>query len=254
MNRIIAVANQKGGVGKTTSTLNIGAGLSLLKRKVLLVDLDPQANLTYSVGIRAHELKQTIYDLLKDKVKVEDIIIKHKNYDIIPSNINLSGIEIELSTTSGREFVLKKYLSSVIEKYNYILIDCPPSLGLITLNGLTTSKEVFIPLQTEFLSLQGLSELIQTIEIVKHRLNHELIITGIIGTLFDSRKKLNKEVVEKIQEYFDGKLFKTLIRDNVALAEAPSFGRDIFEYKQNSHGAKDYINLCKEIISQEEHL
>lgn len=254
MNRIIALANQKGGVGKTTSTLNIGAGLCLLKRKVLLVDLDPQANLTYSLGIKAYELNKTIYDLLRGETEVEDIITKHGNYDIIPANINLSGAEIELSSVAGREFLLKEHITSLIEKYDYILLDCPPNLGLVTLNGLTTAKEVFIPLQTEFLSLQGLSELMKTIGIVKRRLNPNLEITGVIGTLFDNRKNLNKEIIEKIREYFDGRLFKTLIRDNIALAEAPSFGKDIFEYKQNSHGAEDYMDLCKEIIEQEENL
>ncbi len=149
---------------------------------------------------------------------------------------------------------MKEYITSLNEKYDYILLDCPPNLGLMTLNGLTTAKEVFIPLQTEFLALQGLSELMKTIEIVKRRLNPNLEITGVIGTLFDNRKNLNKEIIEKIQEYLDGKLFKTLIRDNIALAEAPSFGKDIFEYKQNSHGAKDYMNLCKEIIEQEGNL
>ena len=249
--RVIALVNQKGGVGKTTSTINLGAGLAKQKKRVLLIDLDPQGNLTYSLGIEAHNLDKTIYEILKDEIKAKDAIISKNGIDVIPASINLSGAEIELSGTAGRELLLKEALTDLISKYDYVLLDCPPSLSLLTLNGLTTATEVFIPLQTEFLALQGMSKLLQTIEVIKKRLNSELEITGIIGTLYDSRKKLNKEVIDKIKEHFSDKLFTSLIRDNISLAEAPSHGQDIFTYKKDSNGATDYLALSKEVIKQE---
>jgi chromosome partitioning protein len=248
--RIVSLVNQKGGVGKTTSTKNIGAGLTNLGYAVLLIDLDPQASLTYSLGIPAHELSRTIYEVLKEEVKAEEVIILKYGLHIIPASLSLSGAEIELSGIAGRELLLKEVLENIIKNYDYILIDCPPSLNLLTLNALTVAEEVFIPLQTEFLAMQGMTKLIDTINIVKKRFNKELDITGIIGTRFDSRKNLNREVVEKIKEYFKDKLFNTLIRDNIALAEAPGFGQDIFTYKKDSYGAEDYLALCKEIIKR----
>ena len=247
--KIIAFINQKGGVGKTTCTMNIGAGLSKLGKKVLLIDLDPQAHLTYSLGIEAHTLQNTVYNLLKGLCRAEEIILTRNGLDLIPSSLELSGAELELSSVAGREFLLKEALEG-IQNYDYILLDCPPSLGLLTLNALTTAREVYIPLQTEFLALQGMSKLISTVDIVKKRLNKNIEITGIIATRFDNRKNLNKEVVEKIEKYFGSRLFKTFIRDNVSLAEAPSYGQTIFEYKENSYGAKDYLNLCHEIINR----
>jgi chromosome partitioning protein len=245
----IAFINQKGGVGKTTCTMNIGAGLSSLGKKVLLVDLDPQAHLTYSLGIEAHELENTVYDLLKGTCKAKETILSRNGIALLPSSLELSGAEIEFSGIAGREFLLREALEN-IKTYDYILFDCPPSLGLLTLNALTTTQEVYIPLQTEFLALQGMSKLLNTIEIVKKRLNKGIDITGIIATRFDNRKNLNKEVVEKIENHFGNRLFKTFIRDNVSLAEAPSFGQTIFEYKANSYGAKDYLSLCQEIIKR----
>ena len=245
----IAFINQKGGVGKTTCAMNIGAGLTMLGKKILLIDLDPQAHLTYSLGIKAHDLTATVYELLKGTNKAEKVIIKRNGIDLIPSSLELSGAEIEFSGIAGREFLLQEALNG-IHNYNYILIDCPPSLGLLTLNALTTAQEVYIPLQTEFLSLQGMSKLLSTIDIVKKRLNKDIEITGIIATRFDNRKNLNREVVEKIIEYFGSRVFKTLVRDNVSLAEAPSYGQTIFEYKPSSYGAKDYLNLCREIIKR----
>ena len=250
--KIIALVNQKGGVGKTTSTINIGAGLSSLGKKVLLIDLDPQANLTYSLGIEAHKLNKTIYELLKGEASIKEVIQNKNGLDIIPSSIDLSGAEIELSGTAGRELLLKEALADIKDKYDYILLDCPPSLGLLTLNGLTTAKQVYIPLQTEYLALQGMSKLLQTIEIIKKRLNPNLEITGIIGTLYDKRKRLNNEVIDKIKEHFKSKLFNTMIRDNISLAEAPSYGQDIFTYKKDSYGAIDYLKLSKEILKREE--
>ncbi len=247
--KIIALINQKGGVGKTTSAINIGAGLKQLGQKVLLVDLDPQAHLTYSLGIVAHDQEKTVYQLLKGETTLDQTIIERDGLKIIPSILDLSGAEVELSSVAGREFLLREALSS-LRGFDYVLLDCPPSLGLLTLNALTTANEVFIPLQTEYLALSGLSKLIQTIEIVQKRLNDNLLISGIIATRYDGRKKLNNEVVEKIKGYFGEKLFPTLIRDNISLAEAPSFGKTIFEYKPDSYGAIDYLNLCREILNR----
>ncbi|OQC00075.1 MAG: Sporulation initiation inhibitor protein Soj [Firmicutes bacterium ADurb.Bin099] len=246
--RVISLVNQKGGVGKTTSTKNIGAGLTGLGYAVLLIDLDPQASLTYSLGIQAHELSRTVYEVLKGDIKPEEIIIEKYGLHLIPSSLNLSGAEIELSGIAGRELLLKEALENITKDYDYIFIDCPPSLNLLTLNALTVAEEVFVPLQTEFLAMQGLTKLIDTVNIVKKRFNKGLDITGIIGTRFDSRKNLNKEVIEKIKEYFKDKLFDTLIRDNIALAEAPGFGQDIFTYRKDSYGAEDYLALCREIV------
>ena len=249
--RVIAFMNQKGGVGKTTSAVNVGAALSIKKKQVLLVDLDPQANLTYSLDIESHSLDKSIYEVLKGDVSINEILLTKNNYDVIPSSINLSGAEMELSGIAGRELLLKEALRGLRKSYDYILLDCPPSLGLLTLNGLTTANEVFIPLQTEFLALHGMGKLMQTVDIVNKRLNSKLDVTGIIATLYDNRKNLNNEVIDKIKEHFPNKLFKTFIRNNVSLAEAPSYGKDIFAYKPDSHGAEDYSSLVKEIIKQE---
>ncbi len=248
--KIIALVNQKGGVGKTTSTKNIGAGLNTLGYAVLLIDLDPQANLTYSLGIPAHELAKTIYDVLKEDIKASEVIVERHGLDLIPASLNLSGAEIELSGIAGRELLLKETLEDIIKDYDFILIDCPPSLNLLTLNALTVANEVYIPLQTEFLAMQGMTKLIDTVNVVKKRFNKGLDITGIIGTRYDSRRNLNREVIDKVKEHFGDRLFNTLIRDNIALAEAPGFGQDIFTYKKDSYGAEDYLNLCKEIIKR----
>jgi chromosome partitioning protein len=247
--KVIALINQKGGVGKTTSAINIGFGLSKLKQKVLLIDLDPQAHLTYSIGIHAHQLEKTIYDVLKGTVKIQEVIVEKYGVKIIPASLELSGAEIELSGIAGKEFLLKESLNAC-KDFDYILLDCPPSLGVLTLNALTAANQIYIPLQTEFLALQGVGRLTETVNIVRKRLNTELEITGIIGTRFDKRKSLSNEVIAKIKEYFGPKLFKTLIRDNVALAEAPSHGKPIFEYKLDCYGSEDNLNLSKEILKR----
>ena len=249
--RIIAILNQKGGVGKTTVTVNAGEGLTKLGKKVLLIDLDPQANLTYSFGIPAHELEATIYEVMNKSSVVANVLLQKEDMDILPASLELSGAEIEFSSVAGREFILRELLEPIQNNYDYILIDCSPSLGLLTLNALTFATEVFIPMQTEFLALQGMSKLIKTIEIVKARLNKNLEITGIIGSRYDSRKNLNREVIDKIKEYFGDKLFSTLIRDNIAIAEAPSYGRSIFAYKADSYGAIDFLHLSQEIIDRQ---
>lgn len=247
MTKKIAFSNQKGGVGKTTSTINVGAGLSKEGKRVLLVDLDPQANLTYSLRQHSQRLDQTIYDVLKGRAELKDSIISHNGFDILPSSIDLSGAEMEFANEPAREMWLKNILRKCEDDYDYILIDCPPNLGLLTLNAFTAVSEVFIVLQSEYLALHGLSKLTEVINIVKERLNPEIDITGIICTLYDGRKNLNKEVVDHIQDYFGDKVFDTIIRDNVALAEAPSHHKTIFEYDPTSHGAKDYTALAKEI-------
>lgn len=244
----IALINQKGGVGKTTSTFNIGVGLAMKKKKVLLIDLDPQSHLTYSAGIAAHNLTLTAYDVLKRSATISDVAIDIHGITLVPSSLELSRAELELAREAGREFLLREALS--YEDFDYVLLDCPPSLGVLTLNALTAAQEVYIPVQTEFLSLQGMSHLIETINIVKGRLNNALEITGIIGTRFDKRKTLNKEIIDKIRSYFGDKIFKTLIRDNISLAEAPSYGKPIFAYKPESYGAEDYLQLTKEILKR----
>lgn len=245
--KTIAFTNQKGGVGKTTSTVNVGAGLCRQGKKVLLVDLDPQANLTYSLRLSSNRLEKSIYDVLKGNATPDETIISHNGFDIMPSSIDLSGAEMEFANEPARETLLKNSIGKFSENYDYILIDCPPNLGLLTLNAFTAVNEIFIVLQSEYLALHGLSKLMDVIQVVKERLNPDIEISGIICTLFDSRKNLNKEVVDHIKDYFGNKVFNTLIRDNVALAEAPSHHKTIFEYAPDSHGAKDYDALAKEI-------
>jgi len=196
--KTIALINQKGGVGKTTSVINIGAGLARMGKSVLLIDLDPQAHLTYGLGIMAHDQDRTVYELLKGEATIEDVPQDRNGIAIIPSSLNLSGAELELSGIAGREFLLAEAVKGV-KGIEYILIDCPPSLGLLTLNALTTAQEVYIPLQTEFLALQGMSKLLETVGVVKKRLNRSLDVTGIIGTRYDQRKRLNREAIEKIR-------------------------------------------------------
>ena len=249
MGKIISLLNHKGGVGKTTSTINIGAALVELGKKVLLVDLDPQANLSLSLGIPRQ--KNTIYEALRGEADLDPFEYK-PNFHVVTSSLDLSGAEMELINEAGREYILREIFSTVEDDYDFILIDCPPSLGLLTLNALTCSQVVYIPLQTEFLALQGLAKIKQIVDKVRFRLNKELQIGGVIATMYDHRKVLNRDVVETIKKYFGEKVFNTLIRDNVALAEAPSQRKDIFSYSRSSNGAKDYLNLSKEILERME--
>ncbi len=249
MGVIISLLNHKGGVGKTTSAINIGAGLVELGKKVLLVDLDPQANLTLSLGIPRQEV--SIYESIRGESELMPFTYK-ENFDVVISTLDLSGAEMELVNEAGREFILRELFEPVEEEYDFIIIDCPPSLGLLTLNALTCSDFVYIPLQTQFLALQGLAKLKQVVDKVRLRLNKKLQIGGVIATMYDSRKVLNRDVIETIIKYFGDKVFKTYIRDNVALAEAPAQRKDIFSYSAKSKGAEDYLALCHEIIERVE--
>lgn len=247
MGKIISLLNHKGGVGKTTSAINIGAGMVELGKKVLLIDLDPQANLSVALGIPRQ--RETIYEALRGESELVPYTVK-EGMDVIMSTLDLSGAEMELINEAGREFILRELFAPVKDEYDFIIIDCPPSLGLLTLNALTSSDYVYIPLQTEFLALQGLAKIKQVIDKVRFRLNKKLDIGGVIATMYDHRKVLNRDVVETIKKYFGPKVFDTMIRDNVALAEAPAQRKDIFEYNRRSKGASDYLDLCKEIIER----
>ncbi|MBQ3690036.1 MAG: ParA family protein [Bacteroidales bacterium] len=244
---IIAVSNHKGGVGKTTSVVNIGAGLALIGYKVLLIDMDPQANMTQSFGI--NKAKVSVYEVLKGEAEVETVEV-FENLEILPSTLDLSGAEMELINEAGREYILAEAINDVAKKYDYVFIDCPPSLGLLTINALTAANEVYIPLQAHYLAIKGLTKIIEVIGKVKKRLNKKIEITGVFVTQFDKRKVLHRDVVDTIYTYFQEKLFDTKIRENIALAEAPSQGMDIFHYDAQSKGAEDYKKLCKEIIER----
>ncbi len=247
MGLVISLLNHKGGVGKTTSAINIGAGLVELGKSVLLIDLDPQANLSLSLGIPRQ--KSTIYEALRGESELVPYTVKER-LDVVTSTLDLSGAEMELINEAGREYILRELLEVVEEDYDYVIIDCPPSLGLLTLNALTSSTYVYIPLQTEFLALQGLTKIKQIIDKVRFRLNKKLSIGGVIATMYDHRKVLNRDVVETIRKFFGNRVFDTYIRDNVALAEAPAQRKDIFAYSKRSPGAKDYLALSKEIIER----
>ncbi len=251
MGKIICITNQKGGVGKTTSALNLGMGLAKLGKKPLLVDLDPQANLTSAIGLKNREFTHAVGSFIKDRVALEQVLVWQNGVGIIPSTLDLSGTEVELSTVPGREFLLKEALEPVVGQFDYVFIDCPPALGLLTLNALTASNEIIVPIQAEYIPLEGVKFLLDTIEVVRKRLNKEIVVSGVIVTMYDKRQNLHREVVDIIRTFFGDKMFRTFIRRNVALAESPSFGEDIFTYKPESPGALDYYDICKEIIERE---
>lgn len=247
--KVLCFSNHKGGVGKTCSACNIGAGLAAKGKNVLLIDLDPQANLSLSYGIR--DIKCGIYEVLRGNIDAKEAIYTIiENLDIIPSSLDLAGAEIELSSEAGREVILKEVIDEFSSKYNYIIIDCSPSIGLLTTNALTAADEVIIPLQAEYLSLRGIEKLTDVIEKIKKRLNKNLKIGGVFVTRYDSRKILNRQIAGAIDEHFNSTAFKTRIRDNVSLAEAPSSSLDIFRYNSKSNGAEDYNQLCEEILQR----
>lgn len=249
--KTIGILNQKGGSGKTTTAVNLAAGLSILKRRILLIDMDPQAHLTQSLlGERAREIDKSVYDLLKGSSTIDETIIERGRLDVLPSSLDLAASELELSSVPGREFLLKDILKNQ-KNHDLCLVDCPPSLGILTIMSLVAATKVIVPLQVEFLSLDSIPKLIQTIDLIKKRLNPGLKLEGVLATRFDGRKKLNREVLERARVYFKDKFFKTAIRENIALAEAPGFGQTIFEYAIRSHGSLDYMDLAREFLKRE---
>ena len=251
--RSIALTNQKGGVAKTTTTVNLGACLAQMGKKVLLVDLDPQGNLSSWLGLDIHNLERSMYNVFLEEVYFEEILAKTcvENMTLAPSNVALAGVERILAHEKGRDLILRKRMSAVVNKYDYILLDCPPSLGLITINALTFVREVFVPLETKVLALNGLVTLMNTVQVVKERLNHSLEVTGIIACRFDVRTNLSNEVFNQIKERFKDKVFDTIIKENTRLAECPISGKPITLYAPDSSGAIDYTNLAKEVEQRE---
>ena len=254
MGRVISIANQKGGVGKTTTSINISTILAKKGKKVLLIDADPQGNATSGIGIEK-KTDKSIYDVIIEETKIEEVVLETqiKNLKICPSNINLAGAEVELVSMISREYRLKERLEENKENYDYIIIDCPPSLGLITLNAFTASDSVLIPVQCEYYALEGLEQLMNTVNLVKKHLNKELELEGAVLTMYDARTNLSNQVVKEVKNYFEDKVYKTVIPRNVRLSEAPSFGMPISIYDPKSKGAKCYEKLTNEIINGQKH-
>ena len=248
--RIIAIANQKGGVGKTTTSVNLSACLAHIGKKVLLIDTDPQGNATSGVGINKGDVQRCIYDVLIDDVDIKDVILPTnvENLDVIPATISLAGAEIELVSTISREVRMKHAIQESKDLYDYVIIDCPPSLGLLTINALTASDAILIPVQCEYYALEGLSQLLSTIRLVQKHLNEDLMIDGVLLTMFDARTNLGIQVIDEVKKYFQDKVYKTIIPRNVRLSEAPSHGKPIIVYDSKSRGAEVYLELAKEVV------
>lgn len=253
MSKVIAIANQKGGVGKTTTSVNLAACLASLGKKVLIVDVDPQGNTTSGLGIDKRHCEKTVYDCLINSEPMENVIVPtaYDNLHVCPSNINLSGAEIDLISVMGRENQLKNALRGIKDDYDFIFIDTPPSLGLITINTLTAADSVLIPIQCEFYALEGVSQLTNTIRKVKEALNPSISIEGILLTMYDSRTNLSIQVVDEVKKFFPNKVYKTIIPRNVRLSEAPGFGRPVMYYDNGSKGAEGYMSLAKEMLGGE---
>ena len=254
MGKIIAIANQKGGVGKTTTAVNLAASLGVLEKKILLIDADPQANASSGLGIDVDSVEKGTYRLLEHAAKAKDVIVttKSPNVDIIPSHIDLVAIEIELVDKENREYMLKKAIEPILDAYDYIIIDCAPSLGLITINALTAADSVIIPIQCEYFALEGLGKLLNTVKSIQKIHNPDLDIEGLLLTMYDSRLRLSNQVVEEVKKHFDKMVFKTIIQRNVRLGEAPSHGESIISYDAGSKGANNYLSLAQEFIEKNE--
>jgi len=252
MGKVIAIANQKGGVGKTTTSVNLAAALGVLEKKVLLIDADPQANASSGLGIDIEEVDAGTYELLEHEEKAKNVVVKtdSPNLDIIPSHIDLVAVEVELVNKPKREFMLKEAIKDIRNEYDYVIIDCAPSLGLITLNALTAADSVIVPIQCEYFALEGLGKLLNTIKNVQKIHNEDLNIEGLLLTMYDARLKLSNQVVDEVKKHFGDMVFNTVIQRNVRLSEAPSFGESILDYDATSKGAVNYLNLADELIAK----
>ena len=254
MGRIIAIANQKGGVGKTTTAINLSACLAEKGKKVLSIDMDPQGNMTSGLGVDKDSVEKTVYDLIIGEAQIEEIICKDvlENLDVLPTNIDLSAAEIELIGIDNKEYIIKNEVDKVKDNYDFVIIDCPPSLSMLTINAMTTADSVLVPIQCEYYALEGLSQLIHTIELVKERLNSNLEIDGVVFTMYDARTNLSLQVVENVKDNLNQNIYKTIIPRNIRLAEAPSYGMPINQYDSKSSGAESYRLLADEVIEREE--
>lgn len=252
MGRIIAIANQKGGVGKTTTAINLSACLVEKGQKVLAIDMDPQGNMSSGLGLDKDSIDKTIYDMIIGENDIEEVIDRGtiENLDILPSNVDLSAVEIELIDVDNKEFVVKDAIQKVKDNYDFIIIDCPPSLSLLTINAMTTADSVLVPIQCEYYALEGLSQLIHTVELVKERLNSNLEIEGVVFTMYDARTNLSLQVVENVKDNLQQNIYKTIIPRNIRLAEAPSYGTPINQYDPKSAGAESYMKLAEEVIDK----
>ena len=254
MGRIIAIANQKGGVGKTTTAINLSASLASLGKKVLALDLDPQGNMTSGLGVDKDQVENSVYDLIIGQTGIEECICKEviENLDVLPSNINLSAAEIELIGVENKEYIIRNEMGKVKERYDFVIIDCPPALSMLTINAMTTADSVLVPIQCEYYALEGLSQLIHTMNLVQERLNPALVIEGVVFTMYDARTNLSLQVVENVKDNLDQTIYKTIIPRNIRLAEAPSYGMPINLYDPKSTGAESYLLLAEEVIHKGE--